>query len=564
MYNDDFDRFHENQYHYGRNSNLPADDYQPVGSVPTPEEPQHTKKPGFFRSTAAKVIAIVLACAIVGTGCGFGGAALYRSTNRQTVTVQQSSREPVSVKVNHVDGQTKMEPAEVYASTVNSVVSINTTSTSGTNIFGQAVETASAGSGFIISQDGYIVTNYHVVKGATSVKVTLYNGDTYDATVIGGDSDYDVAVIKIDATGLSPVTLGNSEDVNVGDTVLAIGNPLGELTFSMSQGIVSCCDRAINVDGTPFNMIQVDASINPGNSGGPLVNLYGEVVGIVSAKYSSYSDTSVEGLGFAIPISDVQAIITDILENGQVTGKAYLAIKAGTMTEQMAAQYNIDITEGVFVYSTESGGAGEKAGLQLGDVITKLNDTAITSMNDLSAAKKSYKAGDTVTLTVYRNGEYITLDLTFDEQPQTTGEDTDTNSQQDNQQRVRTTPTCSVISTTTTSARTAAEAEIFQKKQRTCVLCFFHVKIPLVISWDIVYNAWYHVIIMPATCMISLTKAPQHSPPAGGKQFRLFFAVSVRQKYAGGIFSASAPGGCAAAVTILILAHDTGQSCGAE
>ena len=433
MYNDEFDRFHNNQYHYGRNSNLPADDYQPSGSSFSPEEPPR-KKQSFFKTTAAKVIAIVLACAIIGTGCGFGGAALYRSSTRQTVTLQQSDRAPVTVSVKQVDGQTKMEPAEVYASTVNSVVSINTTATAGTNIFGQTVETASAGSGFIISSDGYIVTNYHVVKGATSVKVTLYSGDTYDATVIGGDSDYDVAVIKINASGLPAVTLGSSADVNVGDTVLAIGNPLGELTFSMSQGIVSCCDRAINVDGTPFNMIQVDASINPGNSGGPLVNLYGEVVGIVSAKYSSYSNTTVEGLGFAIPISDVQAIITDIIENGQVTGKAYLAIKAGTMTEQMAAQYDIDITEGVFVYSTESGGAGEKAGLQLGDVITKLNDTAITSMTDLTMAKKSYKAGDTVTLTVYRSGEYITLDLTFDQQPQTTGEDTEQDIQQTPQQ----------------------------------------------------------------------------------------------------------------------------------
>ena len=433
MYNDEFDRFHNNQYHYGRNSNLPTDDYQPSGSSVSPEEPPR-KKQGFFKSTAAKVIAIVLACAIIGTGCGFGGAALYRNSTRQTVTLQQSDRAPVTVSVKQVDGQTKMEPAEVYASTVNSVVSINTTATAGTNIFGQTVETASAGSGFIISSDGYIVTNYHVVKGATSVKVTLYSGDTYDATVIGGDSDYDVAVIKINASGLPAVTLGNSADVNVGDTVLAIGNPLGELTFSMSQGIVSCCDRAINVDGTPFNMIQVDASINPGNSGGPLVNLYGEVVGIVSAKYSSYSNTTVEGLGFAIPISDVRAIITDIIENGQVTGKAYLAIKAGTMTEQMAAQYDIDITEGVFVYSTESGGAGEKAGLQLGDVITKLNDTTITSMTDLTMAKKGYKAGDTVTLTVYRSGEYITLDLTFDQQPQTTGEETQQDTQQTPQQ----------------------------------------------------------------------------------------------------------------------------------
>ena len=430
-YNDDFRS--SDQYRYTNRDQLPHDDYAPGpdrAPAPAPEPP---KKRGFFHRTAVKVTALILACAVAGGLAGWGGAAIAGSSTSRTA-IQQSSRQPVSVQVKNVDGQTKMEPAEVYASVVNSAVSINCSATS-TNIFGQQTQTASSGSGFIITEDGYVVTNYHVVSGASSVEVTLYNGDTYDATVIGGDSDYDVAVLKINASGLQPVTLGESADVNVGDTVLAIGNPLGELTFSMSQGIVSSCDRAINVDGTPFNMIQVDCSINPGNSGGPLVNLYGEVVGIVSAKYSSYSDTSVEGLGFAIPISDVQAIITDIIENGQVTGKAYLAIKAGTMTEQMAAQYNIGISEGVFVYSTESGGAGERAGLQLGDVITKVNDTAITSMTDLSAAKKNYKAGDTVTLTVYRNGEYITLDLTFDEQPKTTGEDTTTDNQQDNQQQ---------------------------------------------------------------------------------------------------------------------------------
>ena len=233
-----------------------------------------------------------------------------------------------------VTGQALMSPAEVYASTVNSIVSINCSAVS-TNIFGQRVESASSGSGFVITQDGYIVTNHHVISGASSVTVTMYDGTEYPATVVGSDSDYDVAVLKIDATGLQPVTLGSSEDVNVGDTVLAIGNPLGELTFSMSQGIVSCCDRAINVDGTPFNMIQVDASINPGNSGGPLMNLYGEGGGIVSAKYSSYSDTTVEGLGFAIPIGDVQAIITDIMENGQITNKPSFGITAGTMTNYL-------------------------------------------------------------------------------------------------------------------------------------------------------------------------------------------------------------------------------------
>ena len=418
-YNDDFRS--SDQYRYTNRDQLPRDDYAPDPN----RVPVQPKKQGFFHRTAVKVTALILACAVAGGLAGWGGAAIAKSSGTEKATIQQSDRQPVSVQVKTVDGQTKMEPAEVYASVVNSAVSINCSATS-TNIFGQTTQTASSGSGFIITEDGYVVTNYHVISGASSVQVTLYNGDTYDATVIGGDSDYDVAVLKIEASGLQPVTLGESADVNVGDTVLAIGNPLGVLTFSMSQGIVSSCDRAINVDGTPFNMIQVDCSINPGNSGGPLVNLYGEVVGIVSAKYSSYSSTTVEGLGFAIPISDVRSIITDIMENGAVTDKAYMAITAGTMTEQMAAQYNIDVTQGVFVYSVVSGGAGDKAGLRLGDVITKMGDKTLTSRQDLSAAMKGYRAGDTVTLTVYRNGQYIETELTFDAQPQTTGSQEDT------------------------------------------------------------------------------------------------------------------------------------------
>ena len=418
-YNDDFRS--SDQYRYTNRDQLPRDDYAPDPN----RVPVQPKKQGFFHRTAVKVTALILACAVAGGLAGWGGAAIAKSSGTEKATIQQSDRQPVSVQVKTVDGQTKMEPTEVYASVVNSAVSINCSATS-TNIFGQTTQTASSGSGFIITEDGYVVTNYHVISGASSVQVTLYNGDTYDAAVIGGDSDYDVAVLKIEASGLQPVTLGESADVNVGDTVLAIGNPLGELTFSMSQGIVSSCDRAINVDGTPFNMIQVDCSINPGNSGGPLVNLYGEVVGIVSAKYSSYSSTTVEGLGFAIPISDVRSIITDIMENGAVTDKAYMAITAGTMTEQMAAQYNIDVTQGVFVYSVVSGGAGDKAGLRLGDVITKMGDKTLTSRQDLSAAMKGYRAGDTVTLTVYRGGQYIEVELTFDAQPQTTGSQEDT------------------------------------------------------------------------------------------------------------------------------------------
>ena len=431
--------FHDenNLYHFSyRDPNAESHAESAAGSIVEPAaDPVVTNTPAQPKKHhrgIGRVVALILSCAVISAACGFGGSILAQNGSRTgKTTVQQSSRTATTVNVKKVDGQTLMSPAEVYASTVNSVVSINCSAVS-TNIFGQQTESASSGSGFIYTADGYIVTNQHVVANASSINVTLYNGDTYPATLVGSDSDYDVAVLKINAKDLPAVTLGNSTDVNVGDTVMAIGNPLGELTFSMSSGIVSCVNRAINVEGTPFNMIQVDASINPGNSGGPLMNLYGEVVGIVSAKYSSYADTTVEGLGFAIPINDVQSIISDIMENGSVTDKAYMAITAGTMTQQMAAQYKINATEGVFVYSVEDGGAGDKAGLKLGDVITKLNDTQITSMEDLSAAKKGFKAGDTVTLTVLRDGQEITTQLTFDAQPQTTDDTTDSSQSSDN------------------------------------------------------------------------------------------------------------------------------------
>ena len=404
-------------YHYKYSSQ----EEQPAWEAATKK-----KKNSIWKKSGVKVTALLLACALVGGGAGFGGAALARSVGVGGGTaIHQSDRTVQEVTVKKVTGQTLMTPAEVYASTVGSVVSINCSAVS-TNIFGQRVESASSGSGFVITQDGYIVTNHHVVASASSVKVTMYDGKEYSAAVVGSDSDYDVAVLKVETTGLQPVTLGKSADVNVGDTVLAIGNPLGELTFSMSQGIVSCCDRAINVSGTPFNMIQVDASINPGNSGGPLMNLYGEVVGIVSAKYSSYSNTAVEGLGFAIPIGDVRAVITDIMENGQITSKPSMGITAGTMTRQMATQYQIDKDNGVFVYSVDKGGAGEKAGLRMGDVITKVDSTEITSMEDLTAAKKGHRAGDTVTVIYYRDGQNYSTELTFDAKTESTQQEQQT------------------------------------------------------------------------------------------------------------------------------------------
>ena len=439
MYNDE-----HNLYHYTYRKDGSETETHPApqtGPAPEyqngPQQPVQEMKPVKKNRVGMKLTAMALCCALLGGAVGGGIVwGVSNSGEEDSTTINVSDRTVSQVAVNKVDGQTEMSDAEVYAANVNSVVSINVTGTSGTNWFGQPVQTASAGSGFILTSDGYIVTNYHVVGDAQTIQVTLYSGDTYDAQYVGGDEDYDIAVIKIEATGLQAVTLGDSEELNVGDHVLAIGNPLGELTFSMSGGMVSSVNRTINVDGTPFNMIQTDTSINPGNSGGPLLNSYGEVVGIVSAKYSSTGSNgeTAEGLGFAIPINDVSSMIQDIMTNGYVSNRAYLGATIGSLNASMAQQYRYDITEGAFVYSVEDGGPADQAGLQLGDVITAIDDTEITSLDDLTAARKSYTAGDTCTLTVYRQGETITLQLTWGAAPAEQQAESQSQTQQDNSQ----------------------------------------------------------------------------------------------------------------------------------
>ena len=427
MYNDEQNLYH---YTYRKDGSEPGQRYDARSAAESSEQPRASvdaqlhqyeagrqpvqeMKPVKKNRLGLKITALALVCALLGGAVGGGVVWAFGKGGGAATEVNVSTRPATEVAVKQVDGKAAMTDAEVYAANVGSVVSINVTGTSGTNFFGQRVQTASSGSGFVLTKDGYIVTNYHVVKNADTVKVTMYSGDEYEAQYVGGDEDYDIAVIKVEAADLQPVTLGDSGKLNVGDHVLAVGNPLGELTFSMSGGMVSSVNRAINVSGTPFNMIQTDASINPGNSGGPMFNQYGEVVGIVSAKYSSTGSESVEGLGFAIPINDVLAMIEDIMTNGYITNKPYLGITGGTMTEQMAAQYRYDITEGVFVYSVEEGQAAQKAGLQMGDVITKVDSHAIKTMEDLTAVKKQYTAGTVSTLTVYRGGQTITVELTW-------------------------------------------------------------------------------------------------------------------------------------------------------
>ncbi len=412
----DFDSFYRPPQNRGYQEPAPRSPQQegPVGTTPAPGGRGRKKR------RWPKVLACVLACVLLlGGGVGIGYAARDVLHLGGRTDIYLSSREPVEVNTVAVDGKTLMSYSELYKANVNACVSINASTTE--NIFGQeATVMASSGSGFIITKDGYIATNYHVIDGRNRVSVTLYDGSTYDAEIVGGDEDYDIAVLKIDPeTDLTPVVIGDSSELNVGDQIAVIGNPLGELTFSMGDGIVSMTNRLINVNGTPFNMIQITAPVNSGNSGGPMFNMYGEVVGIVSAKLSSSgssSEASVEGLGFAIPINDVVSMIEDIMTNGYVTNKPYLAVVVGTLERGMVP--SSAVSAGAYIYSVEEGGAADRAGLQAGDIITRIDDTAIEEFSDITAALKSYTAGDTATITYYRGNEEHTAQVTFDSVPQ--------------------------------------------------------------------------------------------------------------------------------------------------
>lgn len=405
----------------------PAPVSGPVG--PGPESPR--KRPGRFTKRA---IALLLACVVVGGAAGAGGAAAYQQITKPDTVVYQGERPTVDVDtVANSNGGQPMPPEQLYAANLASCVGI-TVSTTSVNIFGQTTTSAASGSGFVLTQDGYIVTNYHVIEDAAddssvSIEVSFADGTQYTATLVGGEQDNDVAVLKIDATGLQPVTLGDSDQLVVGETVYTIGNPLGELTYSLSDGLVSALDRLITTSSTnqttgqtettTLNVLQTNCDINPGNSGGPLFDSYGNVVGIVTAKYTQTSSgVSAEGLGFALPINDVKEIINDLIEHGYVTGKPYLGIQVQDVSSE-AQRYGV--SAGAAVLYVADGSCAQEAGLQVNDIIVAIDDTAIDSSSALTAALSSnYKAGDTVTLTVIRNQQQVQLTVTLDEQNEQT------------------------------------------------------------------------------------------------------------------------------------------------
>ena len=422
--------------HQPQQENRTYSSYQYQPQTPPAHQPEAPKKP---RAKKQKrpiwkgIIAAVLVVALVASGClitAYSVNEYWEERNEDTVEYLTGKISELQDQINVISGRTAgnsvsgspaavgdgLTPSQVYAQCVNSVVAIS--STVQTSMYGQVAEATSTGSGFILTENGYVITNYHVVEGATSVDVITIDGTAYLAKIVGYDSTNDVALLKVEAEGLPAATLGSSSDLIIGDMVVAIGNPLGELTSTQTVGYVSGIGREVSTDGaTTIQMIQTDAAINPGNSGGPLFNMKGEVVGITTAKYSgtTTSGASIEGIGFAIPIDDVTGILSDLMDYGYVTG-AYLGVTVQNTDTEATAMFGLP--NGAQVKEVVAGVSADRAGVKVNDIIIALGDYEVTNITTLTRALRNFKAGDTTTITVVRSGQQLVLDITLDEKPQ--------------------------------------------------------------------------------------------------------------------------------------------------
>ena len=408
----------------------PQPEYRYQPQTQPPQKPPKVKKPRKpMGSIWKKVLAAVLVIALVASGCGITAYCVSEYWEEHTedmaekfgaqIADLQKQLASIETVTGHAvpiptDGSA-MTPAQLYAACVDSVVSISTTVQTN-SIYGSG-EASSSGSGFILSDDGYVVTNYHVIEGAKSVSVILHNDAEYPAEIVGHDATNDIAVLKVEAEDLPAAGIGSSAALNIGDMVAAIGNPLGELASTQTIGYVSGINREITTDNTIISMIQTDAVINPGNSGGPLFNMYGQVIGITTAKYSGTtgSGASIEGIGFAIPIDDVMPIIHDLIQYGYVTG-AYMGVTVMNTDEESAAMYGLPT--GARIEEVVKDGAADRAGLQPKDIVIELGGHQVRNITDLTRALRNFKAGDSTTVTILRGGREMVLDIVLDEKPQ--------------------------------------------------------------------------------------------------------------------------------------------------
>lgn len=411
-------------------------DYIPEWTQPTqPEEPEEPKKK---RRTWLKITALLLALAIVASlgrallRSAINGLAAHNASGDSAQpaadasgasSAPESAGEPYQMELTPLpetlptyDSGKTLTAQEVYGINVDAVCGIATEVT--TNVFGQTASTAVVGSGFVLTEDGYVVTNNHVVEGTDNVSVKLHDGSTYPAEVVGGDSLSDVALLKIEAEGLSHVAVGDSDAIAVGEGCIAIGNPLGELTFTMTGGYVSALPREINISGKPISMFQTDAAINAGNSGGPLFNMAGNVIGITSAKISGItgSGASIEGVGFAIPINEALRVVYDLQEYGYVRGRAFLGVTVKELDAATADTYGLPV--GPIVQSVVTDSCADKAGIAVKDIILAFNGRMVQTYTQLMSALNKCSAGDEVTLRIYRAGAELDVTLTLDERPE--------------------------------------------------------------------------------------------------------------------------------------------------
>ncbi len=427
----------ESEYRFTRDEIYSDAHYEPAGAsteppryYTPPERPVKEPRPKQKKNNGwVKALALCLVCTLLG-GC-LGAVIADRRTDQKLGELEQSINSNVEEQIASVSSKISslqiassspaatgggLNGAQIFDMAKDQVVGI-TTEVTYQNFFGMTSSSALSGSGFIISEDGYIMTNYHVIETAYAnnldVTVMTYDGTKYTASIVGFENGNDIAVLKIDATGLNPVTFGDSDLITMGETVYAVGNPLGELAYSMSTGTISGLDREIVTEESVvgINMFQIDAAVNHGNSGGPVYNSHGEVIGIVTAKSGAMN---AEGLGFAIPVNDAKSIADDLMTKGYVTGKAYMGVRLDERYNSMYAQY-YNMPLGAYVYSVDPDSAAEKAGLQAGDIITKIGDTEIVSYTELKAAVRDYSAGDETEIVLYRAGESVTVTITFDE-----------------------------------------------------------------------------------------------------------------------------------------------------
>ena len=422
----------------------PQGSYQ--GSYSTPQTPPPSYQPQTAarerkrRSGKGWIAGLIAACMVISVAGGALGAYGMNYLSRQEGTVFYQAVNGGSDKDGENPGEGNEQPAapgiaagytggalsvsEIAALASPSVVEISTEVVSRSSWFGQYIQSG-AGSGVIFSEDGIIVTNDHVVSGASAITVRTKDGESYEATLLGTDSKTDIAVLKIEADGLTPAILGDSEGLTVGEYAMAIGNPLGHLGGTVTDGIISALSREVTISGENMTLLQTNAAINPGNSGGGLFNEKGELIGIVNAKSSQQgSDTSIEGLGFAIPINTVKNSVQELLDYGYVRGRAALGVSLVDV-DSMEKMFQHRVNRmGVYVASLVKGGASEKAGLRVGDNIIAIGDVAVSDTAGIKSQLNNYSVGDTVQVQVIRDGRTLTLDVVLDEfKPDTAAQD---------------------------------------------------------------------------------------------------------------------------------------------